>query len=299
MRTIWVLKGLPASGKGTWSFDEMKKYPGKYKRVNKDDIRAMLDCDEWSSTNEKFVLDVRDFIVEKALMKGKDVIVDDTNFHNKHWEKMCSIAKRIGDVRVVEKFFDVPLEECLRRNAARARVVPEGIVRKMFNDYVKCKHVEIRDEYFPKETPVTMEVASPDKKKAVIVDVDGTVALNTNGRDYYDLTQVLNDAPHTPVIDLVQMLHAQDYRIIIVSGREDLCQADTEMWLKIHGVPYHAIFMRKAGDNRRDEIVKEEIYRELIEPHYSVRFAFDDRPRVCRLWRSLNFTTLQLNDIDF
>ena len=298
MRTIILTKGIQASGKSTWAKEQLKKYPGKYKRINKDDLRAMLDNDEFSPKNETFILNVRNQIVERALWKGLDVIIDDTNFHNKHWLAMCDIAKRIGDVRVLEKFFDCPIEEAVRRNALRPKPVPEGVIRKLFEDKVKGKHIEVRDEFFPKEIHSVLASIDSSKRGAVIVDVDGTIAINT-GRDYYDLTKVLDDAPNTPVCNLVRILKEKGYVIIIVSGRENVCQADTETWLKTYDIPYDAIFMRKAGDGRKDAVAKEEIYREHIEPYYSVAYALDDRPVCCRLWRSLNIPTLQLNDIEF
>ena len=59
-----MLKGLPASGKSTYA----KKLANKgWTRVNKDDLRAMLNDGKWSRSNEKFVLKVRDFIVADAL----------------------------------------------------------------------------------------------------------------------------------------------------------------------------------------------------------------------------------------
>lgn len=38
-----MLKGLPASGKSTYAKELVLKSPGKYKRINKDDLRAMVD----------------------------------------------------------------------------------------------------------------------------------------------------------------------------------------------------------------------------------------------------------------
>jgi hypothetical protein len=198
----------------------------------------------------------------------------------------------------MEKFFDCPIEEAVRRNAARPTPVPEGVIRKLYADKIQGKHVEVRDEFFPAKDPTIGAVTDSTKKPAVIVDVDGTVAQNT-GRDYYDLTKVMEDTPIEPVCNLVRLLKKSGYDIIIVSGRENVCQDDTETWLKIHDIPYDAIFMRKAGDSRKDAIAKEEIYREHIKPYYSVAYTLDDRPVCVRLWRSLGLTTLQLNDIEF
>jgi len=51
---VLILKGLPASGKSTYAKELVAK--GNWKRINKDDLRAMLDCSKWSKANEKFVL---------------------------------------------------------------------------------------------------------------------------------------------------------------------------------------------------------------------------------------------------
>ena len=46
-----MTKGLPASGKSTWAKQYLDDNPGT-KRVNKDDLRAMLDNGKWSKRNE-------------------------------------------------------------------------------------------------------------------------------------------------------------------------------------------------------------------------------------------------------
>lgn len=44
MVTVYITKGLPASGKTTWAKEKTTSFPNSYKRVNKDDLREMLDC---------------------------------------------------------------------------------------------------------------------------------------------------------------------------------------------------------------------------------------------------------------
>lgn len=41
-KRVIILKGLPGSGKSTWAKEQLEKYPGRYKRICKDDLRAML-----------------------------------------------------------------------------------------------------------------------------------------------------------------------------------------------------------------------------------------------------------------
>ena len=68
MPTLYMTKGLPASGKSTWA-KERVSIDGNTKRINKDDLRLMLDNGEWSKNNEKFVLEVRDTIASNALYR--------------------------------------------------------------------------------------------------------------------------------------------------------------------------------------------------------------------------------------
>ena len=57
--------------------------------------------------------------------------------------------------------------------------------------------------------------------------------------------------------------------------------------------------MRKKGDYRHDEIIKEEIYHTDIEPNYNVIAVFDDRNRVCDMWRNLGLLCNQVYYGDF
>lgn len=290
VRTITLLKGIPASGKSTWTIEQMNKYPGKYKRTNRDSLRAMLDGDRHDWDNEKFVVALRDTIVERALRAGFDVIVDDTNFPEKNWTAMCNIARRVGNVRVMEKYFPVELNEALKRNANRPKPVPAEVVENFFKKYINNKKVEVRDEFFPMPGQPVYKEIEPKKEKAILVDVDGTIAINVSGRSHYDMTRLLEDAPNIPICELVKEFHQKGYTVIVVSGREDCGRKDTELWLDINEIPYKDLFMRKTGDNRKDFIIKEEIYHQYVEQKYDVRYVLDDRRQVVEAWRN----TLQL-----
>ena len=58
------------------------------------------------------------------------------------------------------------------------------------------------------------------------------------------------------------------------------------------------IHMRKAGDNRKDAIIKKELFDEHIRDKYYVDYIVDDRLQVCRLWYSLGLTILRVGDPD-
>jgi hypothetical protein len=133
----------------------------------------------------------------------------------------------------------------------------------------------------------------------VLVDIDGTVALNVS-RSPYDMTRVGEDAPNPAVIAAVRAMHAAGHGVVFCSGRDASARADTEAWLARHvRVPYLALHLRAIGDSRRDSIVKREIYEREIRDRYRVVGVFDDRQQVVRMWRDLGLTVFQVAEGDF
>jgi hypothetical protein len=45
--------------------------------------------------------------------------------------------------------------------------------------------------------------------------------------------------------------------------------------------------MRKADDNRSDDIVKYELFMEHVAGKFNVKKIYDDRDQVCFMWRHL------------
>jgi hypothetical protein len=80
----------------------------------------------------------------------------------------------------------------------------------------------------------------------------------------------------------------------LVSGRPDNYERYTVEWLEKHNILYDDLFMRRAGDYRADTIVKEEIYRNFIEPYYRVSVVVDDRKSVIETWRALGLTVIDV-----
>ena len=71
-------------------------------------------------------------------------------------------------------------------------------------------------------------------------------------------------------------------------------------WLDRHvGVPYDGLHMRVTGDQRKDSVVKAEIFDREIRDRYHVVGVFDDRAQVVRMWRSLGLTVFQVAEGDF
>ncbi len=278
-KKIIMCKGLPGSGKSTWAKQEVTRWKN-VKRVCKDDLREMLDCSQWSKENEAFVLKARDLLVHAALEADMEVIIDDTNLDPKHEKSLEDIAFGHGARFQIKSFTDVPLEECVRRDAQRSDRVGMKVIQDMYDRYLN-----------PKDT-------DRSKHTAIICDLDGTVAL-LNGRSPYDASACESDILNMNVARIVKDLQNMGYHLLFCSGREEKYRGQTELWLQKHDFTYDGLFMRKTGDTRKDCIVKREILERDIVPRYFVHSVFDDRNQVVQMWRDAGLTCFQVAPGDF
>jgi len=286
---IILTRGLPASGKSTWAKEQVAKGNGKVKRVNKDDLREMIDAGTWSKTNEQQILDIRDLLVEYFLINNTEtIIIDDTNFEHKHFERVKLIGEntkwkndnKSPDVEYKD-FLDVSLDECLHRDSLRAKPVGEKVIKGMHQRYI---------------LPTLRDVPPVNKKgNTIIVDIDGTLAHRCD-RNWFEYEKVDQDHLDIVVYGIVEAFQKKGYTILIVSGREgtEICRQKTLAWLDKHKVPYYDLMMRKEGDHRRDSIVKKEIYDTLIKDKFDVEFVLDDRNSVVQMWREIGLKCLQV-----
>jgi RNA repair pathway DNA polymerase beta family len=157
----------------------------------------------------------------------------------------------------------------------------------------------VREYYWDyQDVPQEIYVPFPGMPKAVIVDIDGTVAIRgawrQDVRSPYDMTRVGEDYPNIPVIEAVREAQAQGILVIFVSARKEAARRITEIWLNVHFGPYEALHMRADGDNRADVIVKKEIFDTYIRPYYHVLRAYDDRDQTVAGWRQLGLPCFQV-----
>ncbi|MEI9966186.1 MAG: AAA family ATPase [Candidatus Moraniibacteriota bacterium] len=276
MAKLIILKGLPGSGKTTWAREQKG-----YKRVNKDDLRAMLDNSVHTKSNEKFLLKVRDFIVRLALQERVNIICDDTNFNPVHEKTLREIAKANGSL-VEVKEFDTSIEECIERDAKRLNPVGEAVIRGMANQYSVPQKYD-NPEHLP---------------RAVICDIDGTISEGRH-RSPYDWAKVGGDEPIKKVIDVVTTV-ARGKHLIFLSGRDSVCANQTATWITEHFPDLKLfesthLYMRQEGDMRKDYIVKNELFDQYVRGKYHVDCVFDDRDQVVKLWRDLGLQCFQCN----
>lgn len=279
MKKLIMLKGLPASGKSTWAKEYIDKHQNQAKRVNKDDLRAMLDNSVFSKKNESFVINMRNHIVESSLQDGLTIIVDDTNFNPVHEKELKEIAaKHSAAFEILE--FKATLKDCLDRDSRRANPVGKKVIMDMWRKYTP-------DIY----TPPTWDAG---KEPAIIVDLDGTLAHSNGKRGPYDWGKVGVDMLDRQVYNII-LKFSPEYKILIVSGRDGVCEPETRLWLEQNEVPYDSLLMRPEGNTEKDSIIKSNIYENQIRPYYDVLFVLDDRDQVVDMWRNKGLKCLQAN----
>lgn len=305
MTKLVINRGLPASGKTTYSRLWLEEEPANRARVNRDDIRALLFAKPtYAHAQEQLVTAVERDIARTFLRAGWDVIVDDTNLRPKYVREWMRFARTNGVTLLVINEHHVDVETAVVRDAARENPVGEDVIRNMARKYMRGGGVDplsflpIPDEVTDDSTP---DQYTPDDTlpHAIIVDIDGTVALKHPDRNIYDLSKVADDIPNWPVIAAVQAAKRDGAQIVYCSGREDSARADTAQWIAEHVEVPGELWMRAAGDKRKDSVVKRELFDAHIRDRYAVQYVIDDRQQVVDMWRGLGLTVLQCAAGDF
>lgn len=272
-----MLRGLPASGKSTWAKEQIAKGDGKIKRVNKDDLRAMVDGGKWSKQREKHILSLRNSHIIDALFDGYSVIVDDTNFSPSHESKLRHMAEEL-EVEFVIKEFYVPPTVAEERDALRPNGVGAKVIRRMWRESV-CKPAP----------------AATTGRPAVVCDLDGTLC-DISHRSPYDASKCGDDVIAHKVANLLDYYTGRGLQLFFCSGREAKYRPETEEWLKRHGFNDYILMMRDTNDTRPDWIVKREIYETELKGRYDIEIVLDDRQQVVDMWREEGLTVLQVAD---
>ncbi len=274
-KQIILCRGLPASGKSTWARELIDKNPEKYKRINKDDLRAMLDNGKWSKKNEQCVLQVRDLLIQKFMEDGYNIIVDDTNLDPKHEKRMKEFVEKWNS-KISENSFtfcngkgDVWVDSDDGDREHNKHLTCRGCskCKEKYELEVKFFDISLSDA-IDRDNKRTIGhvgqkvirgmyeryIAPLNKNKKLeqdsslshcfIVDIDGTVA-EKGDRSPFDWSKVSGDTPIEPIVKLVKILITQKYseeKIVFFSGRKECCMGDTITWINKYIFNYEGTY---------------------------------------------------------
>lgn len=139
-------------------------------------------------------------------------------------------------------------------------------------------------------------------KKAVLFDVDGTLCdvspirhhVRGGRGKYKDFVKFhaesVNCLPHESVVRAAQAAERDGLVVITVTARMAMWGRHTAMWMALHDIPSHIMFMRRNGDHRPDTEVKQDILNR-IRCEFDVVHAWDDNPKIIALWEANGIST--------
>ena len=140
--------------------------------------------------------------------------------------------------------------------------------------------------------------------KIVLCDIDGTIANNDHRQHYLEgkkdwegfFSEIINDSPIIPVIQKINEEFKKGNNIIFVTGRPERYRYSTNLWLKENFFFDYELLMRKNGDQRNKEIVKNEIFQKYLKDK-DIILCIDNDKSLLKQWNELGLKTLNPEEI--
>ena len=318
-KKIILTRGIQGSGKSTWAKKWVAEDPYNRIRFNFDDIRNMGGV-YWPRGNkalerrENFLKVLKDDFFHRAMTEGYEVVCDNMNLNPKEG---AYFAKLVNDFNEkyefvldyeyeleYKDFFDISIEECIRRDSMRPAPVGESVIRGTWKKYRNFILTEVNKRQA--ELINNKVKMSPDLPNAVIVDLDATLCFNTQGRPFFGdgcAEGIKDDVPCEKMIATLKSL--KDVFIIFVTGREETPEITTATasWLKDNGfkdaVTRGHLYFRPEKDYSRGDICKKNIYEEKIKGRYNILAVFEDSQKCVDMYRNEGLLVLQPNNGTF
>lgn len=310
---VLILTGLSGSGKSTFARQFCAEHPN-WLRVNRDDLRRSVlpvslpeYWQTWSDKDknrvENLVSDLQKTAIVDGLRRGWHVLIDNTNLklsYINEYKKL--LTEHFDEVDVTYTFMDVPVGECVDRDRNRVDSVGEDVIRRQA---VQLGMLKKQFRFQPEtltRSAVFQRRQDETLPRCILVDIDGTVA-KMGSRSPFEWHRVGEDTPKLSIVKLVKAMRASGYQIVFLSGRDAVCRRETTNWLCKQFdwlAGDYELFMRPEQDNRKDSLIKQELFAQHIQGRYFVEFVVDDRQQVVDMWRrTLGLTCVQVDYGDF
>ena len=283
MKAILTI-GVSGSGKTTWAKEQNKRI------ISRDDIRRQLlgvsydenlwECYTHNKILEQEVTRIVYQQIDDAVRNKEDFIIADTNISSNARSKLTNLLQLKYRYDVEYKIFDTPIYQCLEQNKHRVDMVHDNVIWNQWHA-MNCQGL------------IHEDIINNDN--IVVCDIDGTVAKMT-GRNPYDYSLVGTDLVRKEVAEAVLGLcERMDADLVFVSGRKGSCRDITEQWIIDNITDNFTLFMRQASDNRKDTVIKKELYDAFLKSK-NIIAVFDDRPSVVDMWNDLGLSVFAVAD---
>lgn len=279
-----ICVGMSGAGKSTLAKRLVEKEG--YVEISRDNFREKMFGQNYKFTkeNEKKIEEQVEKYWQELLSTKPNVIISDTNLNPKYRQIWIDRAHANGYIPELVPL-EISLEDAYKRNLKRG-------YKALDLNILNCQYAKWLDFQRSQKKIPPIYAPKPNAPKVIICDIDGTVA-EMNGRGPYEWSKVHTDKPREEVIKLISAyVRQEDLKIIFVSGRSYKCRELTLEWLEKHMPPdvfqkKLGIYMREQNINEDDKVHKRKIFFDFIAENYNVVAAFDDRPKIVRLWKDL------------
>lgn len=301
---IIVTVGISGSGKSTWAAGHINRNPG-FARVNRDSIRQQLTGLNKNLLNKKLeelVTKIQDEQVRLILSEGYSIVLDNTHLRTTYLSEVVKKFNHLADIEF--KYFSSNVEECKERVSRREYACKEelGYIDKQYEAFIKLPIWANKSR-----VEVVPHVYNPDLYDSIICDLDGTLSLYDHKTKSAYCRDFENDTVNEPLrtfLEEVALWHEidspdeQSTEIFFFSGRSTKFREQTEQFLSgcFGSDIKYTLVMREEGDNRRDSVVKLDMFEEHIRFKYNVLAVFDDRLQVIEeCWNRLGVFVFNCN----
>ena len=137
LKKVWLLSGVPGSGKSTWVRKQIAEKGGVH--CSRDEIRfSLLKEDEDYFAHEDEVVKIWFEKVNEAILNPEveNIYIDATHLTERARKNTINELPE-GDYDIITVFFQIPLAICLERNSKREgrAFVPPSVIKSMWESY--------------------------------------------------------------------------------------------------------------------------------------------------------------------
>jgi predicted kinase len=294
---LLILIGAPGSGKTTFARYFIRTEEN-WVRFCRDDFRMMnFSATLLSRQEEDLISETLDVSIGASLSRKCNVLLDATHCRAEYLNHYIGKFSAWADISF--KLFECDTGEliarCEKRYAETGQYIPENTIRHFVSDLEDLKKTFDISPRPLLRVSYTAEKQDATLPKAIICDLDGTLALMGN-RDPYDASESDKDDVNEAVASVIKAFAGKGYAILLLSGREEIFRAPTLRFLEKSALPWHHLWMRQTRDYRKDAVIKREIFDREISGKYYIEFVLDDRDQVVEMWRKeLKLNCFQVN----